>query len=1117
VALPEGGSRFPFVGRGRELDELEAALDAVRSGKGALCLIGGEPGVGKTRLAWELSRRATSAGVRVLWSRCHAVEGRPPYWPWLQVLQAQAREETAQVVARELGRGAYPLARLVPELRDHLPEGPSLAPQGPDATDTARFLLFQGMADFLRRMVAFEPCLLVLDDIHDADLPSLLLLDFLAHDLAEIPLLVAATFREAAGPGEPFFEALLGRIRRRALSLALHGLDLEDTARFIAAAAGEPAPDAVAERLHRETDGNPFFLDELVRLLRGRGTWSAPESDDLPIPPGVRGAIEQHLAPLGPDTRELLGTAAVVGRQFDLPLLEAATGTSRPALLAQLAPALELEILATVPGRPGEYRFSHSLVREVIYDDLPPDLRADLHRRYGELLERRSVVLDGGLAEIAHHFFHASASGGEEKAIEWAERAGLEALRSLAYEDAAEQLGRALQLTELRPEASPRRACELLVALGEAHHRAGQGDEAVRVLRRAAGLARRLGSSDLLARAATGLSDVGSGWAEFGRTDASLVEILDEAQRQLGADQSALRARVMARLATELLWTAPSSRIDELSAEAVRIARATGDGACLAYALLGRIHCLSGPHQLAERLTLLEEVVTLTRGRGDLAVNALLWKLGDELQMGRMARVDACRDQLIRAVHDTRQPGDLWMIAAVRSQQAMLEGRIGDAEACLPEMGAHPTLRANADHASAALAFLIHRERGGHRDLVTAIRGLIRQYPALTVWRSALAMLHAELGELREARAELDAVLADGPGGLRLDVSWLSSVAFLAEASRACGAAAEAAALYEVLRPYDGRNVVAGPLYYLGPVAYSLGILAATAGRPDAAADHLGAALASAREAGALPFVARISIASADVESAAHGRESPRAAEARREGLEIARELGMSVLVEQAARSSGKATAPPAAPLEEVGAVSARGELAATLRREGDLWTLEFRGRTSRFKDLRGLLYLSRLLGSPGIEVHVLDLVTEGGASGGEAFALGGDLGPVLDATAKAALRSRLEDLREREEEADRNNDRESAARARAEIERLAHELSSAVGLGGRDRRQGGAAERARASVTKAIRAAIRLIERSDAGLAEMLSRTVRTGTFCSYEPLGEMPLVWRVELDRPS
>lgn len=1098
AAMPMGGARF--VGRDRELAILAEAVDAVRGGRGGLYLVGGEPGIGKTSLVDELSRRAAEGGVHVLWGRCHEIEGRPPYWPWIQVIQAQVRASAPERVAERLDPGAAPLGLLVPELRPLLDARDAVAGVVTES-DTARFRLFQAMADFLRQVATDAPCLLVLDDLHWADLPSLLLLEFLAGDLAELSLLVVGTFREVESRRDPQVDAALGRMAHRAAQLSLEGFDLDEASRFIELASGEAVAPALVRRLRDETAGNPFFLDELVRLFRGRGDWSVGGSSALPISQGVRGAIRQRVAPLDAATRHLLSAAAVAGREFDLLLLEAATGTRRAQLLETLAPALELELVAAIPGRPGQYRFPHALLRETIYDEVPVSTRTELHRRYAEALERRGGV-DGRFAEVAHHYFEASAEGGEEKAIEYALRAGHEALQSLAYEAAAQQFQRALHLTDLGADPDPRRPCEILLALGEAKSRAGAAEDAAQVFRRAVALARRAGSPELLARAAIGLGDIGTAWTEIGRSDEALVRLLREALEQLGDGGGVLRAAVLARLATEMCWSAPPDEIDVLSEEAVRIARDAGDRARLAYTLVGRIHCLGDPAHVEERLRLASEVIALTDDRGDLAASAQLWRLGDALQLGRIADVQGYRAAVLRAFREARQPGHIWMVPAVHAQAALLEGRLEEAQQLLGEILQHAPGKTNAEQVASALAFLVQRELGRHGELAAGLRALVTQFPGLGVWRAALAMLLAENGEVDDARRELAPLVVAGMRSLRFDVTWPSSVAMATEACRVCGTPEQAATIYDALLPYASRNVVAGPLFFMGPVTYYLGVLALVTRRHDLAREHLADALGAVRELGARPWIARILLVQASLLDADEAG-SARAAELRREAASIARACGVTLTID-----------PPAEDL----AVRTEGlvaERAVTLRHEGDVWTLAHGGVVIRVKDVRGLHYLARLLAEPGREFHVLDLAgaATGGAAPREAAPATGDLGPVLDERAKRDLRARLEELREREEEAERNDDVESAAQAREEIEALAAELARAVGLGGRDRKAGAIAERARASVTKATRAAIRLIAERDEVLGSVLSHAIRTGAYCSYEPIAGTALRWQIEL----
>jgi hypothetical protein len=434
------------------------------------------------------------------------------------------------------------------------------------------------------------------------------------------------------------------------------------------------------------------------------------------------------------------------------------------------------------------------------------------------------------------------------------------------------------------------------------------------------------------------------------------------------------------------------------------------------------------------------------------------------------------RDTLIRGAVELRQPGGLWLVHAVRTQEALIEGRVADAERAVQEMLEQPSFKANVEQAATAALFLIRREQGGHVDLALALEGLAAQYPGMSAWRAALAMLWADAGDAERCRAALGDVTADGLAGVCRDSTWLFSMSCLAEACGAFGSVAQAELLYGHLVPYAHANTMAGPLYYLAPVAYYLGILQRVRGQLADAAGYLDAAAERARRLGAQPALARI---------------------------ESARRRTADALV--------------AGRLDRVQEIvgRARGETQrAVLRLEGDTCVLSFRGRTSTVKNVRGLQYLARLLAAPRREFHVLDLVgAEAGAPGASGNAPG-DLGPLLDARARGELAHRLALLRDELADAESDADPARATRARAEMEAIGDQLAAAVRLGGRDRRTGDPAERARAAVTKAVRAAIERIGRADPELGDLLTRTVRTGTFCVYAPLEALAIEWSIRRD---
>ena len=1102
-----GSTGAEFVGRERELTELGGALDAAAAGRGALFLLVGEPGIGKTRLAGELAARAAESGISALWGRCWEAEARPPYWPWIQIIRPLLREGVSEELAAALGPGLAYLAQVVPELRQSVPRA---VPSPSLDSESARLRLFDTTATFLAHAGARAPLLIVLDDLHWADLPSLRLLEFVAQTLPQTRVLAIGTYREVEASQEPTVAEVLSRLARGARHVPLRGLSEPEVGRFIAMTAGRSAPDAMVHAIHRETDGNPFFVDEVLRCLGAPADepWALPAAG-LPISQGVRGAIRQRLAPLPPGARSVLAAAAVIGRAFEIALLAALCEQSVEALLEALTPALEHDIAARVPGTAGRYRFSHALVRETIYEALPPARRVALHRALAQLLEARYANSpDIPLSELAHHFHEAAAGGDEPKAVDYAARAGHQAMAMLAYEEAVVQYRRALQLLELAGAADPDWQGALLLALGTAHVRAGQDEEATGALRRAAAIARRLSSPALLADAALRLCEVtGLFWTEFGRTDDASVRILEEALAALSGAEGVRRAHVMARLATELCWTAEPDRTDALSHEAVALARQAGDPGTLAYALLGRILCASGPDHLDERAELIAEILARSEQTGDreVAVNALMWRIGDAMQRGDQAAMRADMAALIQYVEALRQPADRWMIPTVHSQEALLAGHFTDAEAFVRDILAEPVRLANAAQVASALMFLVRREQGRLAELEAGLKSLVYQYPDVSVWRASLAWLYAELGRAAEARVQFDGLAGDGLTRIRRDLTWPYAMACLAEACVLSGAAADAVPLYDALLPYTNRNIVAGPFYYLGPVAYYLGLLATQLRRWDDAARHFEDATQQIETFAARPHLARVLCAQARMRlarAAAGDREA--ATEEVERALAIARPLGMQALCERLDALHA-----------EIGCEGAPTSAAsAVLRREGDFWTLAHAGKVSRMRDSKGLRYLARLLGDPGREFHVLDMAAANGAQvtdGQGGTLLQGPVDTVLDERAKQAFRRRLDDLRTELEEAEGHNDLGRAEAAKSEIDALTEQLARAVGLGGRDRTVGAVAERARSSVTKALRHAIRLIGANDAALSRLLMQAVRTGTYCCYEPPAESALRWEL------
>src|SRR5918999_1712987 len=546
VTEPAAASpRGAFVGRERELAELLGGIGDAFAGRGRLFLLAGEPGIGKSRLAEELVAQATARGARVLIGRCWEAGGAPAYWPWVQSLRGYVREAAPDALRAQLGAGAADLAQIMPELRERFPDLPEPAALESEA---ARFRLFDAAAEFLRRASASRPIVLVLDDLHAADAPSLLLLRFLARELGSSRLLLLGAYRDVDPiPGQPLTE-MLGEVAREPVTgrLPLGGLSERDVAQYVELTASEIASSELAAGLHAETEGNPLFVGEIVRLLAVEGASAGSTAEvRLAIPQSVRDVIARRLSHLSEECHRVLVLASVIGREFAVDALARVGGVPEGELLDVLDEAMVARVVSELPARTARLRFAHVLIRDTLYEGLASARRVRLHRLVVDELE----VLYGDdpgphLAELAYH----SLAGSElDKGVRYARRAGDRALALLAYEESARLYRMALDALD-RPDGRDEKArCELLLSLGEAEARAGNSPAAKGAFLDAARTARHLRLPRELARAAAGYGGP-IVWARGGG-DTRLVPLLEEGLGALGEEDVELRARLLARLA----------------------------------------------------------------------------------------------------------------------------------------------------------------------------------------------------------------------------------------------------------------------------------------------------------------------------------------------------------------------------------------------------------------------------------------------------------------------------------------------------------------------------------------------------------------------------------------
>jgi class 3 adenylate cyclase/tetratricopeptide (TPR) repeat protein len=927
------------IGRKQELGRLGAALARAFRGQPERWVILAPPGVGKSRLLEEFAERvrADDPAVPILRARARP-DVVAPFDPVAQlVLSASLGSPAtgiepdrvlARVVECLLAAGSSQVrARAVAEaLRRPL----GMERQGGEETSrwADRQAVFAAWLEGLDALTECRGSLWLVEDAHWAGPDILQFLAFAGSQRTGASRLVLATARPSIlerhprwcqGGGEPVW--------RRPRVLALQPLAPVDAASLVRALVGEALPPGLVQTVVERSDGNPLFVEELLRswittgvLSPADGGWRLSAlTDEIVFPSTVQALYSGQLDDLAPSARNAVRRVSVAGRRFPLAAL-GPLGVTQPEIEVD---ALRRRAFITGPEPDLIYGtsfvFRHALLRDAGYASLSRAERTHLHVAMARWLEHKASTAEAAVAELVGRHYAAALktlptvgakvdgldrTGLAQLAAAWFERAALSALRLAAYDASALLLQRALEFT---PEGAVADRARRLRRLGDAVRRTGDLDRSMEAFREAAQAARWIGDAEALARAAIGYEE-----AEFHTRrprepvgDPSVL-LLQDSERVLAGHDSAIRAELQAALGRALAYAGDADQGSELARQSIEMARRLGDDAVLARALLCHRAGRAEPEHLPERLAEAEEMVEAARRTADREMeleSRRLWLI-DQLEAGDLTAANQNRQALEALNDELAEPLYRWYTAMWRAMWALFDGRLEDAErsiyAFLDE-GRRWGYQ-DVEEVFALQLLILRRDQGRIQEVRPYLEDVAHRYRQRRTWGIALALTYAELGQLEAARAQLGLLAPEGFEAIPRNLAWSSLVALVAEVCALTGQVEEATALYPRLVPWAGHNIVTGSAALcFGSASRYLGLLAAQAGDLEQAVAYLEEGLAKNRSMGARPQVARsyLNLAEALLRRGRAG-DPDRALDLLARAALEARSLGMTALATRA-------------------------------------------------------------------------------------------------------------------------------------------------------------------------------------------------------------------------